>query len=221
MKKIISFSLWGTNPKYTIGAIRNAELASEIYPDWICRYYIGQSTPQEIINQLKSKNNVEVIIMEEEGDWTGMFWRFQPISDKDTEIMISRDCDSRLSMREKYCVDEFIKSDKMFHTILDHPWHNGIMGGMWGAKQGILHDMSILMNEWPKGNYWQTDQQFLNNIISPVIKDTTLTHSIHLKNFPTKRDKDFRFVGEVFDASDTRYEHWCVLTFPEFKHLLD
>jgi hypothetical protein len=38
-------------------------------------------------------------------------------------------------MREKYCVDEFINSDKKFHRMLDHPWHNGIMGGMWGAKR--------------------------------------------------------------------------------------
>ena len=34
MKKIISLSLWGDNPVYTQGAIRNAELAKEIYPDW-------------------------------------------------------------------------------------------------------------------------------------------------------------------------------------------
>jgi hypothetical protein len=54
MKKIISFSLWGDNPKYTVGAIKNAELALSIYPDWICRYYIGKSTPQEIIDELKS-----------------------------------------------------------------------------------------------------------------------------------------------------------------------
>jgi len=32
MKKVVSFSLWGDNPIYNIGAIRNAELAKEIYP---------------------------------------------------------------------------------------------------------------------------------------------------------------------------------------------
>ena len=37
--KLITFSLWGQDPKYLVGAIRNAELASEIYPDWICRFY--------------------------------------------------------------------------------------------------------------------------------------------------------------------------------------
>ena len=34
MKKVISFSLWGKNPTYTIGAIKNAELASQFYPDF-------------------------------------------------------------------------------------------------------------------------------------------------------------------------------------------
>ncbi len=34
MNKVISFSLWGDNPKYTIGAIKNAELSKTIYPDW-------------------------------------------------------------------------------------------------------------------------------------------------------------------------------------------
>ena len=40
MKKIISFCLWGNDPKYTVGALRNAELAKTIYPDWKTRFYI-------------------------------------------------------------------------------------------------------------------------------------------------------------------------------------
>ena len=30
MKKVIGFSVWGDNPKYTIGAIKNAKLAKEL-----------------------------------------------------------------------------------------------------------------------------------------------------------------------------------------------
>jgi len=41
MKKVISYSIWGDNPKYATGAIK-------IYPDWICRFYVGQSVPNEI-----------------------------------------------------------------------------------------------------------------------------------------------------------------------------
>jgi protein O-GlcNAc transferase len=219
MKKIISFSLWGNNPKYTVGAIKNADLAIKIYPDWICRYYVGKSTPIDIVNELKKRNNTEVIDMNEDGEWNSMFWRFYPISDDDTEIMISRDCDSRLSNREKLCVDEFLNSDKMFHTMIDHPWHGGIMGGMWGAKKGILEKMKSLIDEWPKTNQWQTDQSFLNHIIRPLVSETILIHdSINLKNFPNKLE-NYHFVGEVFDGEDNRAEHYGVLQMPQYNDL--
>ena len=37
----ISFSLYGTNPKYHIGAIRNAEQIKKFYPDFVPLFYIG------------------------------------------------------------------------------------------------------------------------------------------------------------------------------------
>jgi hypothetical protein len=218
MKKIISFSLWGENPKYTIGALKNADLAIELYPDWICRFYIGQSTPKNIIDKLEKKQNTEIIRMEEDGEWNSMFWRFFPISEDETEIMISRDCDSRLSLREKLCVDEFLKSDKMFHSMNDHPYHGGIMGGMWGAKNGILKEIRCLIQEWPKTNKWQTDQSFLNTIIGPIVSDTILIHdACNLKNFPISRE-NYHFVGEIYGPRDDRDEKWVLFTFPEFRH---
>ncbi len=219
MKKIISFSLWGTNPKYTHGALKNADLAEEIYPNWICRFYVGTSTPSDIITQLESKKNVEIVRMEEEGEWNSMFWRFFPIGDDDTEIMLSRDCDSRLSLREKICVEEFINSDKHFHRMIDHPWHGGIMGGMWGAKKGILKNIKDLISSWPMTNKWQTDQSFLNAIVYPLVAHDLITHdSISMRNFPVKRE-DYKFVGESYDWNDVRHESWCVFTFPQYEHL--
>ena len=211
MKKIISFSLWGINPKYTIGAIKNANLALEIYPDWICRYYVGKSVPEQIVEELVQKSNVEVIHMDEQGSWNSMFWRFYPISDNNIEVMLSRDCDSRLSIREKLCVDKFMESDKLFHSMIDHPFHHGIMGGMWGAKNGILKEMKTLISNWSKTDSWQTDQSFLNSIIYPIISNKILLHdSINLKNFPSKRE-NYHFVGEIFDENDTRADHYGVL----------
>jgi hypothetical protein len=81
MKKVISFSLWGDNPKYTIGAIKNAELTPIIYPGWISRFYCGLSVPSNIIETLKSLPNTEVIMMDVDGDWSGMFWRFYACDD--------------------------------------------------------------------------------------------------------------------------------------------
>lgn len=219
MKKIISFSLWGENTKYTLGAIKNADLALTIYPEWICRYYVGLSTPQDIIDELEKRQNTEIIKMNEQGEWNSMFWRFLPVGDDDVEIMISRDCDSRISMREKLCVDEFVSSEKLFHCMLDHPFHNGIMGGMWGAKKGILKNIKQLIDEWPKTNQWQTDQSFLNTIVNPIIWDNIYVHdSINKRNFPTKRE-NYEYVGEAYNGNDERSEHWTVFTFLEHKHL--
>ena len=135
-KKIISFSLWGNEPMYTVGAIRNAELAKEIYPDWICRFYVGDDVNEDIIGKLKSFDNTEVIVMvEEKNDWQGMFWRFYVIDNGDVDYVIFRDTDSRLTIREKEAVNEWIGSGRYFHIMRDHPYHTeAIMGGMWGCK---------------------------------------------------------------------------------------
>ena len=208
MKKIIAFSLWGNNPKYTIGAIKNANLTNEIYNGWISRFYCGKSVPEEILNQLRSINNCEVIIMEEEGDWSGMFWRFLPASEKDVEVMLSRDCDSRLNLREKAAVDEWMKSYKTFHIMRDHPWHSTqILGGMWGVKYPKLKRMKEMIEEYKKGDFWQVDQNFLKEKIYSLIvndcmvHDEFFTYNSHTRQFPTKRDGQ-QFVGESFDEND-------------------
>ena len=76
MKKVISFCLWGDNPNYVIGAIVNADIAKEEWQDWICRYYIAPTVPVGIIEELQSRDNVEVVLMDEDESWNGMFWRF-------------------------------------------------------------------------------------------------------------------------------------------------
>ena len=208
MKKIIAFSLWGNNPKYTIGAIKNANLTNEIYNGWISRFYCGKSVPEDIINQLKSINNCEVIIMEEEGDWSGMFWRFLPASERDVEVMLSRDCDSRLNLREKAAVDEWMKSYKTFHIMRDHPWHGTqILGGMWGVKYPKLKRMKEMIEEYKKGDFWQVDQNFLKEKIYSLIVNDCMVHdeffnyNSHTKQFPIKRESQ-QFVGESFDEND-------------------
>lgn len=217
MKKIISFSLWGDDPKYTLGAIENAKLAKEIYPDWICRYYIGRSVPNEIWDKLDSFENTELIDMEDIGDWTGMFWRFYPASEEDVDIFIVRDTDSRLSMREKHAVDEWIESDKGLHIMRDHPYHTSlIMGGMWGMKKGTFPKMKELIEIYKGGNFWQVDQNFLNQFVYPICKNNSFVHDEFTsleswrKSFPIKRN-ELEFVGDVFDGKNQRHPEYYKL----------
>jgi hypothetical protein len=175
-KKIISFSLYGSRAEYTIGAICNAELAKIIYPDWICRFYYGDSVPKEIIEELSGYDNVELVRMEEDGVNLYMMWRFLACDDEDVDVMISRDTDSRLSFREKKLVDLFIESDKIFHDVRDNGSHNITMGGMWGIKKGHSINMKYEIDNFKKSMSYGHDQNFLNHVISPRFVGKTLLH---------------------------------------------
>jgi hypothetical protein len=215
MKKVISFSLWGDNPKYTIGAIRNAELTPIIFPGWISRFYCGLSVPTNIIETLKSLPHTEVIMMDVDGDWRGMFWRFYACDDSD--IMLSRDTDSRLSNREKLAVDEWLNSDKDFHIMRDHPYHaTEILGGMWGVRNGLIKNIKTIIDDYTKGNFWQVDQNFLREKIYPLvvnhsfIHDSYLNYNANSKKFPSERINK-EFIGDVFDENENRHPEYYKL----------
>jgi hypothetical protein len=203
-KKIISFSLWGDNPKYTIGAVRNSELAKDIYPGWTCRFYTGEDVENDIKKQLLD-NGAEVLEMAG-ADWNGMFWRF--FAAEDSDVMISRDTDSRISPREKAAVEEWLASNKDFHIMRDHPFHNTeILGGMWGCRNGILSDIRERISQYNTGeldNKYQVDQAFLKEIIYPSVRENALVHDpfFEKKPFPIERLNQQDFVGQVYDEYD-------------------
>ena len=215
MTKVISFCLWGNDPKYVQGAIRNAEIAEKLFPDWECWFYLPSLPIHPIVAQVSHLSNVKFILEPDSpADWTAMFLRFQPAADPKVEAMISRDCDSRLSMREKVAVDAWMESDRGFHIMRDHPWHgSSILGGMWGVKNNVLPDMDTLMEEWDQENRWQTDQDFLNTIVYPRIAHTCMVHASffkmerHARDFPVQRNGT-EFIGQVFDENEvTVAEH--------------
>ena len=213
MKKVISFSLWGNNPKYTIGAVRNAELIPLIYPGWIGRFYCANTVPINIIEKLSNLNS-EIVKINEPGNFTGSFWRFTAISDQDVDVMISRDTDSRLTNREALAVKFWLESGKLFHVMRDHPFHSvKILAGMWGAKKPILENMKKLIDKYKKENYKQVDQEFLHKVIWPKVKRKVYINDpfFDKKPFPEKRN-NLEFVGKVWDENEnTIPEHEIAL----------
>jgi hypothetical protein len=146
----ISFSLWGQNPIYNIGAIRNAELAQTIYQNWEIVVFHDETTPEETINTLR---NLNVILKNmSKSKMYGMFWRFLATEIPGSNYVIFRDTDSRIGLRERLAVDEWIQSGKTLHVMRDHPFHKipcgnddlGILGGMWGIKAGKFSMLSNL-----------------------------------------------------------------------------
>ena len=100
-KRVISFGLYGSNPKYTIGAIRNAELAKIYFSGWVCRFYVTQDVPEDILSQLRQLGSEIESIPPGKGYTSGMFWRFMVASDPTIDRYIIRDSDSRMNARDR------------------------------------------------------------------------------------------------------------------------
>lgn len=205
MKKIISYSLWGNQPKYVAGAIKNAKNNAVIYPDFISRFYVDLIVPKDAIFYLEEMYNTEVIQRDLVGDWRFSLQRFLPFSEKDVEYFISRDCDSRCSVREKSAVDEWIKSGKDFHIMRDHPFHGNypILAGMFGSKGGLINNIEEIIQSENLNDMYHSDQFFLQKYIFPLVKNSCLVHDefFEKKQFPLKRN-ELEFVGEPLTEND-------------------
>jgi hypothetical protein len=140
-----------------------------------------------------------------------MFWRFLAADLKDCEYAIFRDSDSRLSLREKLAVDEWINSGKTLHVMRDHPYHMipcgndrlGLLGGMWGIKGNLL-PITQMINKFPlsRQNNYGNDQSFLKEVYF-IFEEDRCTHDdfFEKKPFPIARENG-RFIGERMDVDD-------------------
>jgi hypothetical protein len=208
---VVSFSLWGDKPKYTIGAIRNAELASSWYRGWTCRFYCDEETvPEKILDILDSMPNCEVVRMgvSVEPHWS-MFWRFYAAEDPSIDCVVFRDTDSRIGQREVMAVQEWISSGKGFHAMRDHPQHGTpLCGGMWGVRGGKLKEIrSMISNYYAMGltktALFGIDQDFLTHSVWSLAKEDVVQHDEFFAKvpFPLPRDPK-HFVGQVYDEND-------------------
>jgi hypothetical protein len=200
MTKVISFSLWGNDPRYTQGMVRNAELAKEVYPDWTVTLYAHQDVNQDILQVLENLD-VQIRLMTTQ-NWKASMWRFYQADGPNTVIV--RDADSRISYREKFAVDEWLASDKDFHIIRDHPYHAvPIMAGMWGARNGILKGITDQIERYEVDKFG-VDQDFLKDVVFPKVVKESFVHDTFYGHNPipiAQRHPDF-FVGQAYDGAD-------------------
>ncbi len=60
-------------------------MQKSIYPDWVCRFYVDDTVPKDIITRLTQEGaeiiNVKNLGPELGGGIGGMFWRFLPAAD--------------------------------------------------------------------------------------------------------------------------------------------
>lgn len=209
---LISFSLWGKNPKYLNGAVANAELAKEIYPGWRCVFFVDNllgETPDRL-------RELGAIVTRFPFDWVGSYYWRHCIPDvfwRGVTRYIVRDCDSRLNARERSAVDAWIESGRTYHFMRDHPKHTvAWMQGMYGvngyALRGISNSLRVVPDEYGGINpMWGEMYMAMNPSARLVHGEFYKDQFTDQVPFPTSRI-DGRFVGEIFDESNQPNDDW-------------
>lgn len=211
-KRVVSYGLYGANPKYTTGAVRNSELVHTIFPGWVTRFYVRDDVPKNVLDTLRA-NGAEIVTMGKNaasGNVAGMFWRFLVADDPEVDRFIVRDSDSRLNMRDAAAVEEWINSGLAVHTIRDHPNHDRpLNGGLWGGTKNCVPGIGKKIRDFGNRGSYGGDLQFLNTVVWPIVKDNQLGHDAYTctkypnsRPFPTKRPGNYQHVGQVFNAKD-------------------
>jgi hypothetical protein len=168
--------------------------------------------PEKIIDALKTMDNTQLVEMKSHQGVINMTWRFTPLFEDGVDVVLVRDTDSRLNIKEVAAVKEWLATDKNFHIMRDHMWHGTtILGGMFGARKGILKPLKALFHEYPFVNVRGSDQQFLHQVVYPYVQsqNTIFSHDSHFRFeadthlFPPVPYPGFTgFVGEVVENVD-------------------
>jgi len=213
--KIISFSLYGADPLYCEGALTNAMLAAEVYPGWRCRFYLGDQVPERYRKELHRLHCEIIPVSKTLGPLYGRYWRFWVASDPNVDRFVVRDVDSRLNMREKAAVDEWIQSGKTYHIMRDCFYHKRrVQAGMWGAVGGVLPNVADLIDEWGQYDREGQNDQFMSEVVFPLMKNDYLCHDSigHYDDatpFPPHAHLNgTSFVGEIVDLDRTKLDVW-------------
>jgi hypothetical protein len=188
---VFSFCIYGSERNYYEGLLENVQIIRTFFPDFDIYVYKGLCDPTWTFE------GVKVIETNREGA-INMMYRYLPLTF--AKIGFVRDADSRITERDRWTIQEFLKSDKKYHIIRDHVFHKSkIMGGLFGWKQSIelSHPLEAEYN-------YGDDEAFLASSLYPRIWKDALVHTnirgfhgehVELITIPQKDPSDF--IGNV------------------------
>ncbi len=216
MPGLVSFSVFGTDPEdiYYPGALENARLYQEHYPDASCVFYLGDEA-LPLSDKLNKFSNVEIFHMKDyPEDQSATFWRFRATKDfPGKDWYAFRDVDGRLGLREKTAMDEWLDSEYQFHVMRDHPRHGiEMLAGLWGVKGPGIVRIAGRTPDYISGDFYQVDQQWLQKIAWRWAKASLIEHvDCRWKyrsfgatyGFSYPRTDDIFFVGEAHNGDGT------------------
>lgn len=201
-KRLISYCLFGEDPLYAGGILRNLEEAERYYPGWHVLVFVDQSVGTGVREEISEAGG---LVVEAQSGLPLTVERFLPALDDEVDVVLVRDADSSLTPREVAAVNEWIESGKKWHVMRDHPYHQAsVMGGMWGCRGGCFSELGEALARYEFSGSYGEDQVFLADWLWRKWQKDALVHDSQgsfdgvVKAFPEARDGE-RFVGERVD----------------------
>lgn len=215
MKKNVSFSLFGHDMKYYVGAYQNCKLFGELLPDWGVNifYHKDNSIMEEIKKLKKLKCNlidVSTININLTKNLTDFpipyFWRFFSFFNDD--INISRDLDSRLTEREVEYIKRWVEGEKNYFVIRDHPWHSQYPAGLFGMKRN-KNNFKIFCENYLNSNIlqWGDDQTILEQYMENTPQSDIEYCGYDKEETYIQRNDKSTFIGIQLDDNNQPTEH--------------
>eukprot|EP01083_Nonionella_stella_P290703 989151_1 len=113
LNKVISYCVYGTDPCFVLGALENALIAQKLYNDWTLYYYVDEKIASTaIVKQLQRLQNVKLFVMNDSLYARNTLWRYIAAFSRDIDIVLFRDTDSRLNIRERLAVKQWLASEQ-------------------------------------------------------------------------------------------------------------
>lgn len=178
-RDVISFSLWGDQPRYLRGTLRNVLLAPDIYPGWTVQLHVDPSVPDDF-RLLIQRLGAEVVLHPAGQPLRKkLCWRFAAANDPTVGRFLVRDADAVISTREALAVLQWVESGRHFHVMRDWWSHTDLMlAGMWGGVAGVLPDLGALLDAYrsTSAETPNIDQWFLRDRVWGMVSRSCLVH---------------------------------------------
>jgi tetratricopeptide (TPR) repeat protein len=178
---VIAFSLWGAQPRYLRGALRNVLAAPQVMPGWTLRFYLDNTVPAECVGILR-EHGAQIVMHTSEKPASlrqRLAWRFLVANDTGVGYFLCRDADAVISAREALAVNAWLDGAAHFHVIRDWWTHTDLMlAGMWGGVAGVLPSIKIMLRLYQSAalETGNIDQWFLRDRVWPLVRHSVCVH---------------------------------------------
>lgn len=178
---VIAFSLWGAQPRYLRGALRNVIEAPKVMPGWTLRFYVDTTVPAVFLDVLR-ENGAQVIAhgaAKPASLRERLAWRFLVANDAGVGYFLCRDADSVVGLREAVAVNAWLDGGAHFHVMRDWWSHTDLMlAGMWGGVAGVLPSIKAMMASYQSAALEtpNIDQWFLRDRVWPLVRQSVCVH---------------------------------------------